>query len=429
MKNISKKIIVYILTLEAKILLSRFKPKIIAITGSVGKTSMKDAIYSILKKHHPTRKSEKSFNSDLGVPLTVLGLPNAWNNPFMWIKNIIDGLFIALFSREYPTHLVLETGVDRPGDMQKLASWIKPHIAVLTRFPDVPVHVEFFPTPEAVVTEKMKLVESLRPEGVVVYNSDDQIILSQLDNIRHQAIGFGRYLPSHFKASSDQIIYKDDFPIGTGFEIEHLGQTVSVRAKGAIGEPLVYTCAGAIAVAFECGVSLEAAAEALASHAPPAGRLRIIKGLKGSLILDDTYNSSPIAASQALVTLSEIKHAKRRIAVMGDMMELGRFSAAEHEKIGVQAAKTVDALFTIGVRARKIAEVALENGLSEKMIFQYEESLKAGKELQNFLRPGDVVLVKGSQSIRAEKVVEEVMNEPELASTLLVRQDVAWQKR
>ncbi|HMO77801.1 MAG TPA: UDP-N-acetylmuramoyl-tripeptide--D-alanyl-D-alanine ligase [Candidatus Paceibacterota bacterium] len=429
MKNIFKKFIVTILTLEAKVLLARHKPKIIAITGSVGKTSMKDAIYSILKKHYPTRKSEKSFNSDIGVPLTVLGLPNAWSNPFLWLKNITDGFFIAIFTRHYPTYLVLETGVDRPGDMKKLASWIKPDIVVLTRFPDVPVHVEFFKTPEEVVREKMHLAEALKPSGVVIYNHDDQIILREISQVRQQAIGYSRYLSSQFNASADKIVYKDDVPVGISFTVENINDKAEVRITGAVGEPVVYTATGAIAVAAECGISLTDSVVALKDLLPPPGRLRIISGLKGTVLIDDTYNSSPIAVEQALATLKEIKYAKRKIAVLGDMLELGRFSSREHERVGELVAVTADVLITLGVRARKIAEAALSSGMSEKMIMQYEDVAKAGKELQVFLEPGDVVLVKASQGIRAEKVIEEVMQEPELAPTLLVRQDSGWMKR
>jgi len=429
MKNIFKKIIVSILTIEAKILLARHKPIIIAITGSVGKTSMKDAIYSILKKHYPTRKSEKSFNSDIGVPLTVLGLPNAWSNPLLWLKNIIDGFFVAFFTRDYPTYLILETGVDRPGDMEKLASWIKPDILVLTRFPDVPVHVEFFSTPEAVVKEKMYLANALKPSGVVIYNHDDQIIQQELSQVRQQTIGYSRYLTSQFNASADKIIYSDDVPMGISFVVENIKDKAEVRINGTVGEPAVYTATGAIAVAAECGISLGESVAALKELAPPPGRLRIIKGLKGSILIDDTYNSSPIAVEQALVTLKEIKHAKRKIAVLGDMMELGKFSPREHERVGELVASSADVLITLGVRARKIAEAALNNGMSEKVILQYEDVAKAGKELQRYLQPGDVVLVKASQSIRAEKIIEEVMQDPESAPTLLVRQDSGWQKR
>src|SRR3989344_5799522 len=370
MKNLFKNFVVSVLTFESKVLLKRHKPTIIAVTGSVGKTSMKDAIYSILKHHHSARKSEKSFNSDIGVSLTVLGLPNAWNNPFLWIKNLLDGLFIAFFSREYPDYLILETGVDRPGDMSKLASWLSPSILVLTRFPDIPVHVEYFATPEAVIKEKMQLANALTPDGVIVYNHDDERIKAELTEVRQQAIGYGRYLPTQFNAAADEVIYNDDVPVGVGFTVGYINESVPVRVNGAIGVPLVYTYTGAMAVAVQCGISLYDAAAALATHQPPSGRMRIIKGLKGSIILDDTYNASPIATEQAL-----------------------------------------------------------EFGLDEEFIFQYEEGTKAGKELQAYLQPGDVVLIKGSQGMRMEKVVEEVMANPEEASYTLVRQDTAWQYR
>ncbi len=426
MKNIFKHIIVSILVFEAKLLLKLHKPIIIAITGSVGKTSVKDAIFSILKKHYPTRKSEKSFNSEIGVPLTVLGLPNAWNNPFLWLKNIVDGFFIAVFSKDYPKYLILETGIDRPGDMSKLTSWMKPDMVVLTRLPDVPVHVEYFPDPQAVIDEKMKLVEALKPEGVVIYNHDDEIIQKALIGVRHKAIGFSRYLPSQFTASSDQTFYNDDVPAGLSFVIDDLVQKHTVKISGVIGGQHVYTYAGAIAVASQCGVSVSESVADLAAHMSPPGRMRIIKGIKGSVIIDDTYNSSPTAAEQAVITLKEIRHAKRKIAVLGDMLELGRFSAREHERLGELVAESADILFTIGVRARKIAETALEHGMNEKSIFQYEDTAKAGRELQNLIQSGDAILIKASQGIRAERIVEEVMQEPEKASDLLVRQDSAW---
>jgi UDP-N-acetylmuramoyl-tripeptide--D-alanyl-D-alanine ligase len=427
MKNLFKSIVVSILVFESKILLRRHNPIIIAITGSVGKTSMKDAIYSILKKHYPTRKSEKSFNSDIGVPLTVLGLPNAWNNPFLWFKNIVDGFFIALFSKNYPQYLILETGIDRPGDMSKLTDWMKPDYVVLTRFPDVPVHVEYFPNPQAVVTEKMKLVEALKPEGMVIYNHDDQIIQNELKSVRHKTIGFSRYLSSQYTASNDQVYYHDDVPAGLSFDIDDLDEKYNVKIAGVLGSQHVYTYAGAIATASQCGVMVKDAVDDLITHVSPPGRMKIIKGIKGSVIIDDTYNSSPAAAEQAVIALKEIKHAKRKIAVLGDMLELGRFSAREHERIGELVAESVDILFTVGIRARKIAETALEYGLSEKVIFQYDDVGKAGRELQNLIQSGDVILIKASQGIRAEKMVEEIMQEPEKACELLVRQDSAWQ--
>ena len=176
MKTLFKNIVVSILTFEAKVLLRRKKPMIIAITGSVGKTSTKDAIYTAIKEHVHARKSQKSFNSDIGVALSVLGLDNAWNNPILWLKNILDGAFSAFFAREYPQVLVLEMGVDRPGDMEKLTQWVKPDVVVLTRLPEVPVHVEYFDSPQEVIAEKMQLVHALKEDGVFIYNADDVLI-------------------------------------------------------------------------------------------------------------------------------------------------------------------------------------------------------------------------------------------------------------
>lgn len=429
MKNFFKQVIVHILTLEASLLLSKKRPIIIAISGSVGKTTSKDAIYSAIKSSLRTRKSEKSFNSDIGVPLTVLGLSNAWSNPFLWCKNIIDGLFTALFPGEYPQVLVLETGIDKPGDMLKITRWVKPDIVVLTRMPEVPVHVEFFKSPAEVTAEEMKLVLALKQSGTLIYNADDTIIKEHLPEIRQKQIGFSRYLQSDFTARADEIVYKDNQVWGTECKIFHSDTEYKIRLKDTIGTQHAYALAAALAAAYELGVSLESATNALNEFTTPAGRMRIMPGLKSSLLIDDSYNSSPIAAEVSLQTLKEIKYAKRKIAVLGDMLELGSYSSSEHLKVGNQAGKFVSILFTVGVRARKIAEGALAVGMSEKNIFQYDEYARAARELQAMLEPGDVVLIKGSQSIRTEKIVEEVMNEPQRAKELLVRQDTAWQKK
>ena len=429
MKDVFKQVVVTLLTFEAKLLLSRTKPTIIAVTGSVGKTSTKDAIFAVLKHHRKTRKSEKSFNSEIGVPLSVLGLPNAWDNPLLWTWNLVEGLFIALFSKNYPEVLVLEAGVDLPGDMSKLATWLKPDIIVFTRLPDVPVHVEYFSSPEAVSAEKLTLASALKPTGVCIYNHDDAQLLAAMAGIRQPTVGFSRYAPSQFTASADEIVYRDDIPVGSQLMLSHLDESVRVRALGSIGVQNAYTFAAAAAVASQFDITLESVAEALAQHVGPSGRMRIIPGIKGTCIIDDTYNSSPTAVESALQSLKELRGFNRKIAVLGDMLELGQFSTREHERIGGVAAGACDVLLTIGVRSRKTAEGALEAGLSEKVVFQYEDSLTAGRELQQMLKPGDVILVKGSQGMRAERVVEEVMAEPDRASELLVRQDTAWKQR
>lgn len=429
MRQIFKSCIVFILTFEAKTVLRRAKPIIIAVTGSVGKTSTKDAIFTVLKDTYRTRKSQKSFNSEIGVPLSILALPNAWNSVWGWTQNIIDGFFVAFFSRQYPEVLVLEIGVDRPGDMAKVVSWLKPDIVVMTRLPEVPVHVEYFGTPEAVVEEKIELVKALKPDGVFIYNNDDPKLQEVAKDIRQKSFGFSRYLQSHFTASEDKIIYNDDVPVGMSLVLSYIDEKVPMRIEGSIGIQHNYTIAAASAVANYFDIPLEKVAIALAGYVSAPGRMQIIPGLKHSIIVDDTYNASPVAMELALQTLGEIRGAKRKIAVLGDMMELGKYSSAEHERIGALVPKCADMLLTLGVRSRKIAEGALENGMDEANIWQYDDIARAGRELQNLLEPGDVVLIKASQSIRAERVVEEVMAEPEQAGTLLVRQDTSWKNR
>lgn len=429
MKSVIKRAIVAILVFEAKLLLKRKKPKIIGITGSVGKTTTKDAIYHVLKDHVRTRKSEKSFNSEIGVPLSVLGLQNAWDSPLGWLKNIIDGGLTALFASDYAKVLVLEMGVDRPGDMKTLTKWCHPDIVVLTRLPDVPVHVEYFASPEEVIKEKLVLVEALKPDGVLVYNHDDQRVVEAAESIRQKSIGYGRYAPTDITASADESLYEENIPTGLRFTVTHNEISTTVKLEGVIGIQHTYNCSAAIAVGLLHNISLDDASAELCSYHPPVGRMNIIKGIKETVLIDDTYNSSPVATERALSVLFELTTTGRKIAVLGDMLELGSHSTTAHEKVGEQAAEGVDMLFTVGIRARGIAKRAIECGLDEANVFQYETATKAGKHLQNLIQSGDIILLKGSQGTRLERVVEEIMAEPNKAPDLLVRQDSEWKQR
>ena len=308
-------------------------------------------------------------------------------------------------------------------------SWIQPDIVVLTRLPDVPVHVEYFATPEAVIEEKRVLVDALKTDGVLVYNQDDEQVKQIAKSIHQQAIGYSRYSLSQFTASSDKVIYEKGQAKALEFTLTHLDKASLMYVQGSLGVQHAYNYAAAAAVGSLFDISIESATKSLREHLPPAGRMRLIPGIKETTILDDTYNSSPVACERALQTLKELKGVKRRIAVLGDMLELGQYSVREHERMGQLAAKTADVLITVGVRSRGIARGALENGLPEEFIFQYEEVGRAGRELQEMLKPGDMVLVKGSQSIRLEKLVEEIMAEPEKASEYLVRQSHQWKNR
>ena len=430
MKQISKKIVVAILTWEARLLLRRTRPTIVAVTGSVGKTGTKDAIYTALRHTYRVRKSEKSYNSEIGIPLTILGLKNGWSNPFAWLRILLAGAFIASTTRSYPEIVVLEAGVDTPGDMERLTQWLRPDVVVLTRLPDVPVHVEYFSSPAAVIAEKMRLVYALSTNGVLVYNHDDVLITEQLPTVRHTQIGYGRYSDTQYRIEKDQTVYHDDVPTGVSFTLRDAAdEQTAVTVSGSIGMQNVYIYAAAIAVAGHFNIPAAEAAKHLYTHLPPPGRMRVLPGIKGSVIIDDTYNSSPVAAESALQTLGELKYSKRKIAVLGDMLELGQYSIEQHQRIGTIVPRVADILITIGVRSRETAMKALEHGMSESAILQYDDVSRAGRELQTLLQPGDTVLVKGSQAIRAEQVVQEVMHNPEQTEELLVRQSRAWQSR
>ncbi len=435
MKNLFKKAIVYIITLEARAVLRKYKPKVVAVTGSVGKTSTKDAIYAVLSKSARVRKSEKSFNSEIGLPLTILGAPNAWSNPFRWLQNIIDGLLLIIFTVQYPEWLVLEVGADRPGDIRSVSKWLPVSVAVFTLLPEVPVHVEFFDSPEAVIEEKASLIDALVPGGALVLLYDDK----RTRDLQHRlpapdarVITFGFSAEADVRGEQVALLREsgaETWPVGVTANIVAEGVSLPLEVVGAAGAHAFLPALAAAAVGVALKKPLGDIAGALESYDPPAGRMRLIRGIKHTLLIDDTYNGSPAATAAALDTLALVAPKGRRIAAIGDMLELGRRSVDEHRKVGAHAATTCDLLITVGFRARDIAQGALDAGMPDKNILQFEDSGKAGEELQNLLQEGDCVLVKGSQSIRMERIVEGVMAEPQLASKLLVRQEAEWKRR
>src|SRR3989338_2974908 len=358
MKTILKKIIVLILTLEAKAVLARFKPKIVAITGSVGKTSAKDAIAVVLATKFSARKSEKSFNSEIGAPLTILGLPNGWNNPLAWLVIIVSGV-LCLFRKKYPEWLVLEIGADRPDDIKKLASWIKPDIVVITRFAKIPVHVEFFASKRQIIEEKMNLARALKENGVLILNGDDDDILEAQNEIRRPVTTYGFNLNVNIRASDEKVLYEEtgnnSEPVGMISKVTIKSKNHWLKIDGVLGRQIVYAALAAIAVADSQNIEISETIEALRNFVPPPGRMKILKGIKNSLVIDDTYNSSPVALEEALLTLKNLS-AKRKIAVLGDMLELGKHSTDEHKKAGALAGDFLDLLVTVGKRAEGFAE-------------------------------------------------------------------------
>lgn len=424
-----KRCIVLILTAEARLALLRHKPRIIAVTGSVGKTTTKDAIYAALSPEISIRKNQKSFNSEFGVPLTILGLENAWNSPIQWLVNLVRGIG-TIVSSDYPKWLVLEVGADRPGDIRTIAKWLRPDIAVITGVPDVPAHVEFFRTPEDLLREKRALAEYLRPGGKLIINGDDLRMREMRSDFRGACIMYGIESDNDYFASHEEIVYEGSVPTGIRFRINHEGYSLPVAISGALGRPRVYAALAAVAVGECLGVDPVASSNALTAWAPPPGRVRIVPGARGSIIIDDSYNSSPVAALAALDILKDVK-ARRKIALLGDMLELGRYSKDSHRKVGERAAEVADMLITVGFRSRAMGEAALDAGMQDAQVREYDlgESGRAGEELLREVQEGDIILVKGSQSVRMEKAVKALMAEPQKAADYLVRQDEAWENR
>ncbi|TSD05356.1 MAG: hypothetical protein Greene07147_677 [Parcubacteria group bacterium Greene0714_7] len=429
LKELFRQVIVFLLTLEAKLVLRKHRPKIIAVTGSVGKTSAKDAIYTALSKSFFVRRSEKSFNGDIGVPLTVLGVRNGWSNVFQWIRNLIDGISLLILTTPYPKWLIVEVGADRPGDITKSLSWLKPDVVVATRFPEISVHVEFYASPEDVIKEELAPVGWLQSGGIFVFNEDDERAegAPTASGVTRLSFGFGE--GANLKAENLRATSEDSMPSGISFDITYGDEKVTVSIPNVAGRSHVYSVLAGIAVALSVGVSLEEATGAFQKHETPSGRMRLIKGMRDSVIIDDTYNASPAAMEEALIALGDIPRTGRRIAVLADMLELGGFSVIEHNRIGALVAESADILVTVGVRTKGIAEGARSSGMAENMIIECERGSDASTELLSLIQSGDVILVKGSQSMRMERVVKSLMTEPEKAKDLLVRQDAEWSIR
>ncbi len=442
MLSLFKKTLIYILMIESRLVIRKYKPRIIAVTGSVGKTSTKDAIYAVLAsadlpgremiKH--VRKSEKSFNSEIGVPLTILGVGNAWKDPLGWLSNMMRGLELVFTRNDYPDILVLEVGADHPGDIENLVKWLHPDVAVITKVGDVPVHVEFFGLPEAVLREKIFLAKGVRNGGTVILYADDDKLKNQRFEGR-KAMTYGTSSDALVRGSSPALLYSAESarkkPIGISFNLEYAGDSVPISLYGVLGIQHVYPILAAAAVGLNQGDALRKIAEFINAFKPPRGRMNLIDGMDDSTIIDDTYNSSPTALAVALAALADVEGAQRKVAVLGDMMELGKYSTEQHHKAGALVAKSLDPargdlLVTVGQRAKGIRDGAIEAGMSEASILSFDDSNAAALKLKTMVKTGDAILIKGSQSPRLERVTKALMADPSHAGELLVRQEKEW---
>ncbi|MGB9848168.1 MAG: UDP-N-acetylmuramoyl-tripeptide--D-alanyl-D-alanine ligase [Minisyncoccia bacterium] len=389
--------------------LRKYKPFVIGITGSVGKTSTKEAIFTVLSQEKKVRRSKGNFNNELGMPLTIINDYEKISGIFFWFKVFIFSLKQLIFTnKNYPEILVLELAADKPGDIEYLINIARPKIGVITAIGETPVHVEHYPNSQAVAKEKSKLIESLSANGFAILNRDDLIVWGLRNRTRAQVISFG------FHEESDvQILgleYKFDkkgLPEGMTFKIQYGNILVPFRLYNTIGKPQVYAAAAAAAVGITMGINLVKIGEALEKYQPLAHRTNLINGVKNTIIFDDCYNASPLSMKSAIETIKEIP-AKRKVAVLGDMLELGDYTIEAHEKIGKEIVGVVDVLICVGTAAKLIAESAIKYGFDKNKVIIFNTSESARKMIKKEIREGDLILVKASRAIGLDKIVDEL---------------------
>ncbi len=411
---------------------------IIGVTGNAGKTSTKEMIGAVISRIKKVRSAAGNLNNELGLPLTIIGNwdkeyythgPSMW----FWAKVLTHGYLDLFKKQDYPEVLILEYGADRPGDIKKLVKKFKPHIAVITTVGDMPVHIEYFKNADAVASEKSNLLKVLSANDYAILNHDDHRVLDMQSKTKAHVKTYGFSSEANIRASDIEYVSNEEGrPVGITFKLNEFTPAssaggvhfVPVRIEGSLGKSQAWSSAAAAAVGLVLGMNLVDISEALSAHHGPKGRLRILRGIKNSNIIDDTYNASPASMRLALETLRDVP-ALRKIAILGDMLELGEHSEKAHRNIGILASEIVDILVCVGPKAKFITQSAL-NKLSSDKIFTFNNSNEAKPKIKELIQEHDLVLVKGSQGMRMEKIVAEIMAEPSQTKDLLVRQSKKW---
>ncbi|MGH2479121.1 MAG: alanine racemase, partial [Ktedonobacteraceae bacterium] len=383
----------------AQAILQRWHPVVIAVTGSTGKTSTKEAIAAVLASNYATFKSWQNYNDLLGLPLSLGRL------------------------EERHEYAVLEMGCDHPGEIEQLCALTHPTIGVLTSIS--PYQLQYFGSMQHLATEFAALLNCLPANGAA--------FVGDLN---------GYTLPAEIKAPLHSFGVDEARGVELSWQgiqfhmvVDGEGREIELQAR-LLGRHAVATLLAAYRVGRHCGVAVEAIVHALERFEPVRGRLHVLPGLEGATLLDDTHNACPASVNAGLATLRELP-AGLRIAVLGDMLRLGEYEAEGHRLVGVQATSCVDYLITRGERAAHIAEAARQAGLAPERTIAtatHEDAARvvqrlvhqAGEQFQDGQRCA--ILVKGSEETRMERVSELLMAQPEQAPEELVRQTPGWKQ-
>ena len=357
--------------------------RVIGITGSVGKTTTKELAAAVLARRYVTLKSEASYNNEVGLPLTLVHLTDEHECA------------------------VLEMGMYDVGEIADLARIAQPHVGVVTTIG--PVHLERARTIESIVKAKTELVEALppAPEGVAILNYDDERVRGMAQATHARVFYYG--------LSPEADLWADHIEglglKGIRFQLHHGDETLHVKIP-LLGQHSVHTALRAAAVGLVEGLTWQEIIEGLRG---PSAQLRLVavSGPKGAIILDDTYNASPASTIAALNLLDELDEYK--IAVLGDMLELGDYEEEGHVKVGMRALEVADVLITVGPRGRIIGEAALRWGMPADRVHivgrtsAVRGNAEAVALLEEMLTGNEVILVKGSRALKMEEIVNALV--------------------
>ncbi|HZD58324.1 MAG TPA: UDP-N-acetylmuramoyl-tripeptide--D-alanyl-D-alanine ligase [Anaerolineales bacterium] len=347
--------------------------RVVGITGSVGKSTTKELVAEVLGQRYRTLKNPGNLNNEIGLPLTLLRLSDQHERA------------------------VLEMGFYVPGEIAFLCDLALPQIGVITNVGTV--HAERAGSQEAIARGKAELVEALpaAPQGVAILNYDDPWVRQMADKTQAQVFFYGLDPNADLWADGVESLGLE----GIRFRLHYHGEVLHLRVP-LLGRHSVHTALRAAAVGLLDNLTWQEIVNGLRSgHAQL--RLVAVRAQSGALILDDTYNASPQSTLAALNLLGELEG--RKVAVLGDMLELGQYESRGHEMVGVRVAEIADALVTVGERGRMIAAAAIQAGLSRQVVTELASVEEAIELLPKRLVSGDVVLIKGSHGMRMDRIV------------------------
>jgi UDP-N-acetylmuramoyl-tripeptide--D-alanyl-D-alanine ligase len=428
-----KKIVEKKLKILAKMILAKYRPTVVGVTGSVGKTGTKEAVYAVLSHKYRARRSIKNYNNELGVPLTIIGAEAPGHSVFGWLTVFFKALsLIVVKKKDYPEMLILEMGVDKPGDMKYLTDIVKCDVGIVTAIG--PSHLEFFDSVEKIQKEKGLLVEKLNRQGWAILNYDDEKVRELRKKSYAKVLTYGFDKKADVKAQNVLFSFESNKKAadlqGISFKLNYKGSVLPARIPDVLGYSVIYSSLAAASAGLSFGMNLVDISKALGSFRAPAGRMKLIGGVKNTVIIDDTYNSSPQSCKAAFDFIKKIPLNKRarKFAVMGDMLELGKYTEQGHREVGEYLVKSgINKLVAVGERARDIVHGAREAGINSNNIYHFSDNETAGKFVQERIKEGDLIFVKGSQGARMEQIVKEIMADPGRAKELLVRQGKGWE--